>query len=165
MNPIEKRHDRPVLLSVLCILTYISCGFGALSVLLGLISGPPTPDEIAATENAMLESINMLREQGAGTAAGLMEQMSVMFSYGNDKFWLVLAINAISVTLGILGAAFMWRGRKTGFHLYIIYNILSILTVYVSVPIEHVPAYLTITNVILSLIFILLYSRNLKWMK
>src|ERR1041384_8237009 len=107
----------------------------------------------------------MLREEGANSGADMLEQLNVITAYSNENYWMMLGISVVSVATGLTGAIMMWKGRKTGFHLYIIYNIIMTLAVYAAVPIELVPAYLTITNVILSLIFILMYSRNLKWMR
>lgn len=161
----EAPKRRPVFLTVLGILTFVSTGFGVLGLLLSLVNGPSSDDEVERVVAQSMTSVNELREMGATYMADQMEKIARMNIYINENFYPMLMANFVTLVFGIGGVILMWRGRKLGFHSYIIYNLLSILGIYVTVPAAEVPSLMIILGVIFSAIFIFMYSRNLKWMK
>jgi len=163
-NP-QLSEKRPVFLTVLCILTLVSCGFSFFGLLINLMQGPASIEALEAAETALLQVANDARAQNMGAAAEMMEKVAAFGFYTNEKFYTVLSMNALSTGLGLGGAILMLRRRKIGFHSYILYNIVAIVTIYMAVPVKEVPAILTIVNVIISAIFIFMYSRNLKWLR
>jgi hypothetical protein len=73
---------------------------------------------------------------------------------------LFFAVSAI-VNIGcIAGAILMWKLMKAGFHLYTIFQILLILA---PMYFFHLPGP-SFLDMILSAVFIILYSTNLKYM-
>lgn len=161
----EAPKKRPVFLTVLGILTLVSTGLGMLSVLISPVQGPSSSDEVEKVVAQSMQSVNELRDMGATYMADQMEKIARMNIYINENFYMMLMANFVTLLFGIGGVILMWRGRRLGFHSYIIYNILSILGIYVTVPAEDVPSLMIIMGVIFSSIFIFMYSRNLKWMK
>ena len=78
-----------------------------------------------------------------------------------------MMFNLLEIFIALIGAtsAFMMLFRmKLGFHAYIIYSFLSILSVYAFVAPVNVPSILILTNAIFAGLFVFLYSRNLKWL-
>lgn len=155
---------RPVLLTVLCILSFIVVGFGLLGVLLSLLTGEPSVEQIEQSYNKMMQLASENRDQNLVFMADMLEQIAEMTSYQQHHYWSVLLVNAITMGTGFAGVLFMFRGRKLGFHLYIIYNLLSIGGTFLIVPSDMIPMASVIMNLILSGIFVFLYSLNLKWM-
>jgi glucose dehydrogenase len=70
------------------------------------------------------------------------------------------AVSALIYAGCITGAILMWKLKKAGFHVYTIFQILLILS---PMYFFHLPSP-SLLDIILSGIFILLYSSNLKYM-
>lgn len=161
---VEQNPKRPVFLTVLCVLSFITLGFGMLSLVFSLMMGQPSTEEIESVSNQYIQTASTMRDQNALWAADLMEKMADLTILQNDHFMVVQLINTIMILTGFIGVLFMFRGRRLGFHFYIIYNLLSIGGVYLVAPFNMVPNIILIMGLIFSGLFIFLYSRNLKWM-
>lgn len=161
----QEQNERPSFLKVLCILSFISTGLGLVSGLINLLSGPFNEEEMVEQKVQMMKSIDELRTMGADQFADLFEKIQRMSESMNAHFYAVQLVSLIVVGIGVFGVYKMWNASKLGFHLYIIYSLLSVLTVYFFVAPTDVPALVVIFNLIVSGIFIFMYSRNLKWMK
>lgn len=160
----EQRKKRPVLLTVLCILSFITVGFGVLGVLFTLIGGEPSPEKIQAAYNELVQMASEMRDKQLTTVADMLEQAADLTVYQQHRYWSVLGINALTMITGFVGVLFMFRGKRLGFHLYIIYNLISIGGTFLIVPSHMVPMVSVIMNLIISGLFIFLYALNLKWM-
>lgn len=160
----EEVKKRPVFLTVLAILTFIPTGIGALASLVGLLTGPLSADELEQTMAKTAPLIENYRDLGMDGLADFFAKLFKHQEYINANFYVHHLISFLCVSLGIIGVIFMLKGIKKGFHLYIIYNITSLLLIYVSVPPSDVPMALVIINLIFSALFVFLYSRNLHWM-
>lgn len=101
--------QRPQFLSVLCILTWITCGFVFISTV-GNILFQKSPEE-------QMEQIEQMRSISP-EAADQME--AALDAQNNDGFKAVnTAITLIACGLSAFGAVMMWQLRKKGFFLYI----------------------------------------------
>jgi hypothetical protein len=160
-----QRPNRPVFLTVLCILTFVNSGFLFLGVIINAISGKKSADEMETVMAQMTQSASQLRDQNMTWMADLIEKMGRMAVYTNDLFYVMLLVNILTFGLCLAGAILMFTGRKIGFHAYVFYNIIGIVAIYIAVPVNEVPSFIVIINVILSAIFIFMYSRNLHWLK
>ena len=114
---------------------------------------------------AMSESINEMRDMGMTSFVDLMEKIQRMSVEVNDNFYFAGIFGLVLTVIGLYSAIRMWKGSKLGFHIYIVYNLLAIGGIYLYVSAANIPTVFVVFNVILSGIFILMYSRNLKWMK
>lgn len=160
----QEAPKRPVFLTVLCILTLIVTGFGVIGGLTGLFSGPPSPEAIAELQSSSEQSAQMLEDMGSVYWAGEIRKVNQIVEYTQTKFHTSTFISLLTALVGLVSALLMLRGRKNGFHLYIIYNLLNLVGVYAYVPIREVPVFMLITNTLISALFIFLYSRNLRYM-
>lgn len=161
----DNRPARPVFLKVLCILTFICTGLNLFFLLLALLGGSPSVEEVEKQETQLLESISVMRENGMDSFAQFMEQMAAMNAYTSEMFYTMLLVNILTAALGLFGAIFMWQGKKIGFHMYIIYSLAAVATIYIAVPVNVVPVIVPVSNLIVSGIFVFMYSRNLKWLR
>jgi uncharacterized BrkB/YihY/UPF0761 family membrane protein len=99
---------RPQFLKVLCILTWICCGFMFISAILGIVGQSPEKQQ---------EKIDQMREINPETA----DQMEVVLNAESQSEKMISAvINLIGVLLSAYGAIMMWQLKKTGFYIYII---------------------------------------------
>lgn len=161
----EENEPRPRFLTVLCILTFISTGLSLVFGLFNLIKGRQSEEAMLDAKVALAQSTSQMREIGWTSFVDMMEKFERMSVEINANFYLAGTIGLITAGLGLYGALKMWKGFKIGFHSYIIYNLLAIGGIYLYVSPGNVPTIVVIINLILSGVFILMYSRNLKWMK
>jgi len=165
INTPQEAPQRPVFLLVLAILSLITIGLGLLGGLSGLAGGPLSGDEIETVIASNMKIVDQLNDMGSHYWAETLNKTIRMVEYTNNNFYVNQLINVIGYGIGLAGVILMMRGRRTGFHLYIIYNLISLLVVYVSVPVSEIPAFVIVFNACLSLLFIFMYSRNLHYMK
>jgi hypothetical protein len=135
----ESRKKRPNLLTILCILTFIYSGIGAFSNLMVFIF-------FDASMKFAAELVKAFKLPG----------MDLFLDAKPNYFAATALINALALT----GAIMMWQLRKLGFHIYTVSQILVILA----------PMYFfrlpgpDFFSILLSGVFVLLYSSNLKKM-
>jgi hypothetical protein len=131
--------QRPTLLTVLCIMTFIGSGVNFISSLF----------------------IALFYTQVAIIAESIQKNLKwpgmEMILEGKPMFF---AVSALIFAGCLVGAFLMWQQKKAGFHIYTIFQILLILS---PMYFFHFPSP-SFYDLILSSIFVILYSRNLKHM-
>ena len=138
-NPVpeDATPARPLLLTVLCILTFIGSGMNLVSSLV-----------IAAFYDSYTEVMRMFTEKWNLTG------MEAMLE-ARPAFFLV---SGLCYAGSLFGAILMFRLKKTGFHVYTIFQILLILApmyfLHLSSP--------GLFELLFTGIFVLLYGVNLK---
>jgi hypothetical protein len=161
----EEKKERPTFLLVLCILTFINTGIAAISGLIGMLGGGPSEAEQQQGRVEMAKAIDAFRKLKANYAIEIMEKLQLMLDAINNNYVFYNGVTMIVALLGAFGALEMFRGKKLGFHFYIGYCFFFTLQIYLFVSPSNIPSFLVIYNVIVSALFILMYSRNLHWMK
>jgi hypothetical protein len=157
--------ERPTFLKVLCILSFISIGLSLVFSLGSLVGGPQSEDEMIAQKVELLEANDELRDSGMDGFADMMEQMTRMNESINANFYMASVVSILALLIGFYGVFSMWQGKKIGFHLYIVYSLISVGQLYLFVSPADIPSIAIIFNLIVAAVFVLLYSRNLHWMK
>lgn len=166
IDNINQEEPRPKFLTVLCILTFIATGLSLFTGLFNLlITGRQSEEQMINAKVAMAQSINEMRDMGMTSFVDLLEKIQRMSVEVNDNFYFAGIFGLLLTVIGFYSAFKMWKGSKLGFHIYIIYNLLAIGGIYLYVSAGNIPTIFVVFNVILSGAFILMYSRNLKWMK
>lgn len=164
-NDVSKQSEnRPRLLTVLCVLSFISLGFSALGILFSLIGGKPSADAIEQTYLRSLQNVSELRSRNMEGLASFFEQSAALAKYQQENYWQVMASNILVTTVGFLGVLYMLKGRKLGFHLYIWYSLLSVGISFLIIPSSMVQVPTVVMGLVLSGFFVFLYSKNLAWM-
>lgn len=161
----EQPKKFPTFLKVLLILSSIAVGFAMLSVIISLLSGPPSTDEIERTNIVMLKQAAQMEDQHLPGMAGIMRKTAEFSEYQQINFWPTFGLNLLSTLTGFMAIMYMRRLRKIGFHFYVIYNLLAVFGVYIFVPVNLIPVYAIVTGAIISAIFVMLYAVNLKHLK
>jgi len=161
----ETKKKRPVFLLVLVILSSINIGVATLGALSGMLGAKP---DKAMIKSAKLEFANMreqLEEGGAGNFTYLIDQMEGVTNNMFKHFQAYNSIQFLVLVLGLLGVVLMYRGRKLGFHFYIIYSLGLVVLPYIFNPITGIPTILTIVGILYGGFWVFLYSRNLHWLQ
>ena len=160
----EEAPKRPVLLTVLSILSLITMGFGALGNLFSWISGPSSEEVMYEQKVEFAKAKTDMLDVGADGFATFFDKMYAMLEQTNQSFVLSQLISTLMLTIGIVGVVFMLKQRRLGFHLYIVYSLIGVGGIFLYVSPSDVPTFLTIVNAIFAGLFIFLYSRTLHWM-
>lgn len=160
----QEEQKRPAFLTVLVVLSFISIGISLISGIFGLISGKQSDEVMLVQSVQMAEARSELRKAGLESWTGIYDQIEAMGQQANDSFYLAAFLGMIVSLIGFYGVFMMMKGKKIGFHVYIIYSLLSMGIIYVYISPANVPTILTIVSAIFSGLFIFLYSRNLHWM-
>ncbi len=141
-NPNTKK--RPDLLIVLCVLTFIGSGFSAIVNGLAFLT---------------IDSWAGILEEGAFEMfEGQLEMEAIELLLNvNPTFYL---LQAVFYAMAVYGAFMMWNLKKAGFHIYTVAQILLLIISKVYMPSLPFP----LIPLLLSLTFVLLYARNLRFM-
>ena len=163
---LEQQEDqkRPRMLLVLSILSFIAIGFGIFAILFSLVIGPMDEEQLMAQRVEIAKQKTEFRNVGMSEYTDILDKSLAISEETNEHFYLANSILFLTYGIGLFGVILMLRRRKLGFHLYIIYSLLSLSGLYIYVSAENVPMLATIVNLIITGLFIFLYSRTIKWM-
>lgn len=129
---------RPVFLTVLCILSFISAGFGIITFV-GLI----TAMGVATAAVGSLEGLEGVSEAAsAGPSAGMT--------------WAYIIVGLLTIIVSLIGVIKMWKLKKQGFMLYTGASVVSMImgSIYS----------FSIMALLFPILFIVLYYLNVKHM-
>jgi len=132
---------RPTILSVLCILSFISAGLGSLSALI-----------VPLFSDLMIEFL----KNSPNYDETLMEE-TIMLLQAGWGYYLITFVFAVCSFVGVL---FMWKLKKIGFHFYALSNLGLLFA-----PMLMFDMAISWAGIFLTASFILLYALNLKYMK
>lgn len=161
----DENQERPNLLLVLAILSFVSIGFAILGNLWSITGGPMTEAELIEQSVEMAQSKTQMRDAGMYSFVTFFDKLEGMIIDTNEHFYFSKMIAFITDFIGLFGVIFMLRRRKLGFHLYIVYSLLALGGMYLYVSPENVHISLPIVSIIFTGIFVYLYSRTLHWMR
>jgi len=160
----EQPTKPPTFLIVLVILTLLNTGLAFLGGVISLVVGKPSEKEILESKVQMAKPIIELRKLEMDYFVDVFTKLEAI----NDAMYAnFMMFNLLGIFVALIGAAsalMMLFRMKLGFHAYIVYSFLSILSVYAFVAPVNVPSILILTNAIFAGLFVFLYSRNLKWL-
>jgi hypothetical protein len=162
---LETTVKRPKFLLVLVILSGINIVTSIIGALSGMLGSKP---DQAMIKSAKLEFANMREQLQKADAEDFIYIIDQMQSVTVNMFKHFQAYNSFQfliLVLGLTGIVLMFRGKKLGFHFYIIYTLGLVLLPYFFNPITGIPTLLTIVGIIYGGIWVWLYSRNLHWLK
>lgn len=163
-NSIEKP-KRSQFLTVLCVLSFIMCGFKLLTSVYSVYQNSP--------EN-MQKSIEQVREINPEMADQMENNMIEMQC--NTYLKLSPYFEIIYTLLSFMAVLMMWNLKKSGFYMYSIVEIIPYVSLFfvsaksITIPglsassASSVMVFGTILMILIDLIFVFLYFRNLKEM-
>lgn len=161
----QNKEKIPQFLKVLLILSAISIGLAIISSLYSLFIGPGSEENIQKINLQFSKQIDLYKSQNMDYVANMYAQLKRMTIDNFHHFYLATFIKLIWSLLGGFAIFTMFKGKKLGFHLYIIYCLTEVLQLYTFTSPSNIPAAILIYYVIVSGAFIFMYSRNLKWME
>jgi len=156
---------RPQGLMILLVLTFINTGSSIFFGLLTVLFFKPTAADLKKERLDMAKSIVELKEVGLDSLVDLLERLQAMTEVLNGYFYETNIVNIVIAMLGAASAYFMLKRNHLGFHGYIVYNLLASGSLYFFVSPSLIPSVILIFNLVVSLVFVLLYAKHLSWMK
>lgn len=160
----KERGQRPTFLTVLCVLSFVYIGLSLLLSFPRLFSGPMGEEQMDQAKIEMSKAIDDLETMEMEGFVHMLNQIQRMTESLNDNFYPSTIVSIVILLLGLFSAIKMWQGFKLGFHLYIGYSLLSIIQIYFFVSPADIPTFVIVWNLLISGLFVFMYSRNLKWL-
>ena len=160
----REEKERPGFLTVLCVLSFIATGLSLVFGIINLIGGKQNEEQMLESKVQLTKSISEMKKLGMDSWVEMMEKIQAMSVDINNSFYLAAFVSLLISALGLYGVIKMFKGYKIGFHLYIIYSLLSVASLYIYVSPANVPSIVVIINLIIAGLFVFMYSRNLHWM-
>lgn len=137
-NVTLEKNERPALLTTLCILTFIWSGLMSLFSLIGIFA--------------------------SGALSGYLENMLPGFGSMSAGFFIIIfLVMLILFGLSLFGAIKMFQLKKSGYVIYMIPNCLMLLFQIIGIAAAF--TFLSLISLLVSILFIVLYGTNLKYMK
>ena len=165
LNVMNQEPKRPMFLTVLCVLILLSMSVTFLGSINQIMNGPQTEEQLLNQKVELTKTASQLDKMGSSYFGDSVRKMIVMTENINENFSMVNVVTIISLVFGFFGVFKMFKGFKIGFHFYIVYSLISIGMIYLFVDVAYVPSMVLYWNLFISGLFVLLYSRNLSWMK
>lgn len=163
MNPAAAAPQRPTLLTVICILSFIAGLFSLWSGVQNAFTSKPQ-EAVAEARTAMEEAMAQMGDQGTPMVQEMLESAITMAEKSAEHAKSIGYGEIILSLLSLFGVWNMWNLRKQGFWMYLLASIGGLL-----LPVFFLGGGLmTVLSVgiggFISLVFIILYAVNLKHM-
>lgn len=166
MEEFTLKKERPTFLTVLCILTFLGSGWGALDGVIDYINADEAETVTALVEDAMDDAMDDIQDSEMSDSQidmmeGLMDGVTSSLTEENIKNSSLVTI--LSCLLTLAGALLMWNLNKKGYYLYILGTVIAIvgMTMIFGGLVGAVAAGFT---GFIGILFIVLYGVNTKHM-
>lgn len=147
-------------LIVLVTLSFAYIGYGLFGQIYSLFQGKLSDTQM---ENLIAGLQKQYGELATNDPYHTFEQTFNILRVQNDYFLMSHFLTMLGFVLGLVGIMQMFKGRQIGFHFYIIYSIIASFGLFFYIPFSQIPMIMTISNVLVSAMFILLYYRFRIW--
>jgi len=157
--------QRPTLLTVICILSFIAGAFGLWSGFQNAFTDAPQR-ELEEAKAQIQESMDQMGDAAASNpmVSRMMEDGLAMAKTAAEKAKPIGYTNLALTLLGLLGVWQMWNLKKNGFWLYLIASIGGLIAPLVFLGTSMVAIMSVGLIGLISIVFIILYAVNLKHM-
>jgi hypothetical protein len=164
-NKLNKRVKIPISLLITGIISIIGTSSAILSSIQSLVMGKPSQSEINETKIEIAKSLEEVQKNKIEFLERLLRNLQIMIDAMYENFILYSLVAGIVATIGLIGIILMFRRKELGFHLYIIYCLVYVSQNYLFVSPANVPVILVIGNLLISGLFIFIYSRSINWFR
>jgi hypothetical protein len=153
---------RPTLLTVICILSFIAGLWGIYSGIKGLTTDQTVA--LAAQQQKMEEARAQLGDKADGMAGRMLDSSMAIAQKAADHAKSIGISDIIISLISLLGVWMMWNLKKSGFWLYLLASIAGLI-----IPLVYLGGgMMALASVgfggLITLVFIILYAVNLKYM-
>lgn len=161
---VAAKPQRPVMLTVLCILTFIGSGWGILQGITGYFSAETTAEMAQVAMQDARDKIEEEGEAGSKLADKILSGTSAMLQPENLKKSALFSTIASVFTL--LGGILMFGLKKTGFYSYVLGTVLGVAGPFVAFGGASLLTILSSSAVaFIGVLFVILYGLNFKYLR
>ena len=149
-------------LTVFVILSLVWMGMSLYTSIGESMQGPLTDEQIREQKIAMLEEQS---EEMLKNGAWVIEDIVEMLNISKDQFNAMSIINYLCLTIGIVGVMLMFQLRRIGFHLYIIYTLITLgywTYFFAGITLGNIAIGFSI---LFSALFVFLYAKQIQQMR
>ncbi|MBS1581176.1 MAG: hypothetical protein JST66_03150 [Bacteroidetes bacterium] len=154
---------RPTLLTVICILSFIAGAWGVIGGIINLTSGGDQQALVEAQQR-MEEAKAQMGDQANGMMGGMMDSAMEIAQKAAENAKPIGISNIVLSLISLLGVWRMWNLRKSGFWLYVLAAIGGLLVPLVFLGGSMMALFSVGFAGLISILFIILYAVNLKYM-
>lgn len=140
-----KTAERPVFLTVLCILSFIAAGISVLAY---------------AAAFALIGAVSAGASAMQGEAGAAFSQAMSQAAPSAGLLWAYIIVGFVTVILSLIGVIKMWKLQKSGFMLYVVATVASTV-----MGIVYSGMTASMMGIVFSVLFVVLYGLNLKHLK
>lgn len=157
--------QRPTLLTVICILSFIAGAWGIISGAMNLMAGSGS-DEMAKLRAQMEESQAQMGELGEGGDAmnGMMDGMMEAAEKTAASAKPMGIASIVLSLLSLFGVWKMWNLQKQGFYIYLLAALAGLIVPFVFMGFNIISIAAVGLGGLFTILFIILYAVNLKHM-
>lgn len=163
MESLNPPKDRPVFLTVICILSYVGLGMSILNGLIGAIFGRVTSFMSPLVKSVMEQDMDLDE-----LPDGIRRMVESSFSVVHKAMEYATTMSLLAVVLYIIalfGVINMWQLKKRGFYLYTGAKIFILLIPVIFLGFNFISFVAVTANALFVGLFIILYAVNLKHME
>jgi len=160
----EQPISRPVFITVLCILTFIGSGWGIISEGFKYFTADSQAVSITQTKESL--SVGLEKKGKNGTPSVFSEKIVESLNASPKSIRMGALANATSAAFCLIGAFLMWQLKKRGFYFYLAGTVIGIISPFIIFGASNLIAIISSAAFgFFGLIFVILYSVNLRFMK
>jgi hypothetical protein len=156
------QNARPTLLTVVGILSFIGLGYRILTGLINATLGTATSSIAPFLEEVFENEADLsdVPESLQGFIEGIFDAVTKLMGHISG-IYLTIVLLAIVALLGVI---LMWKLKKTGFYIYATSRSLIAFVPFIYIGYNMVSMLWFVSSIVFGILFIVLYSLNLKEM-
>ncbi len=163
MEPIQpNQKTRPTLLTVIGILSFIGLGYRILTGLINAALGTATSSIAPFLDEVFEEEVDLsdVPESLQGFVESIFDAVTKLLANVTGIYLTIVLLAAIA----LLGVILMWQLKKSGFYIYAISRSLIAFVPFIFIGYNLVSLLWFTSSIIFGILFIILYSLNIREM-
>jgi hypothetical protein len=157
-NWLEEPKKLPAMLNVLTILTFIGNGLGFIGAFYSYFSAASNYDKVVQAQDKMDQMPDFVKNMMGPDPVGNARRML-------DNRLPIMLLTLVGCLLCFYGAFEMRKLKKSGFMIYIIGDVVPFIGLCIFVGVATMTGFSGIFGLIITIVFIILYATQLKYLK
>jgi hypothetical protein len=157
-NWLEEPKKLPSMLNVLTILTFIANGLGFFSAFYSYFSAASNYDKVVQAQDKIDQLPDFAKKMMGPDPVGNARRML-------DNRLPIMLLTLVGCLLCFYGALQMRQLKKTGFTIYILGDVVPLISLFIFIGASTLTGFTGIFGLIIIIVFIILYATQLKYMK
>lgn len=162
-NPTVGEKKASSFLKVLCVLTYVGSGGGAVNSLISIAFGGNVEDQMAEAQTQMMQLYD------AAASSPFVQDLVLAYVDMMDQLvenYMTMNLTALlAQLLNVAGAALMWKLKRNGYYIYLVGQLITIVMPMIFFGFNLIGGIMIASGAIFSILFLVLYGTQLKHMK